>query len=213
LKTKRTLIAVLAAVLIASTYVGAILAPPTGVLRIDPPLPYENESPAEFTIWVQGRTTACDPHVLLVMTDSCYDGLVPPVTVDWPGSSGPTVLDTWINMNTNGDKVPPEASPGYTVASLKDHLETSESIWYAWVPILGESIVPGETYEITVSMESDTPEMLVYILGKSDCGSCVYDMRVPPTIPGFVIPEVPIGTVLSILTMLGTAGLFRFKRE
>ena len=213
MNNKKILIAILAFTLIASTYISAILAPPTGVLRIDPPLPYENDSPADFTIWVQGQTTACNPIILLVMTDSCYQGLSGDVTVDW--GDGPVVLSPWINENTNGDKIPVFASSGagYTVASLKDHLETSESIWYAWAPILGdEDIDPGETFEITVSMTSDTPEMLVYIMGESDCDSGVYDMAVPPTIPGFVVPEIPIGTALSVLTMLGAAALYR-KRD
>ena len=105
------------------------------------------------------------------------------------------------------------AGAGYTVASLKDHLETSESIWYAWAHILGENIVPGEIYEITVTMASSSPEMLVYIMGKSDCESRIYDMAVPPTIPGFVVPEIPIGTVLSVITMLGAAGLSKLRRD
>ena len=55
--------------------------------------------------------------------------------------------------------------------------------------------------------------MLVYVMGKSDCGSDTYDMRVPPTIPGFVVPEIPIGTVLSVLTMLGVAGLSKLRQK
>ena len=215
MNNKKTLIAILALTLIVSSYVVAISAG-TGSLRISPPLPYENESPADFTIWVQGKDTACNPIILLVMTDSCYDGLSGPVTVAWEDGT-PGVVTGWTNENTNSVKVPPFASngAGYTVASLKDHLETSESIWYAYIyamDIGGENIDPGETFKITVSMTSDTPEMLVYIMGESECGSGVYDMAVPPTIPGFVIPEVPIGTVLSVITMLGAAALYR-KRD
>ena len=211
---KKTLIALLTIITIFSTYVGLVMAG-TGSIRIHPALPYMNESPTGFTIWVQGTTTAFDPIILLVMTDSSYQGLTPPVTVTW-GSSGSATLGPWTDMSTNGAKIPDFASNGaaYTVASLKDHLETSEKIWYAWAPILDGDIVPGEEpYKITVHMDSTKPEMLVYIMGKSDSESAEYDMAIPPTIPGFVIPEVPLGTVLSLVTMLGTAGLYKLKRK
>ena len=214
MQKKKTLIAILMLTLIASTYASITLAQPTGVIRIDPPLPYMTESPADFTIWVQGQTTACNPIILLVMTDSCYQGLSGPVTVEWEGG-GPIAIGPWTESTTE-DKIPDFASEGaaYTVASLKSHLETSGSIWYAWAPILGgEDIDPGETFEITVTMMSDDPNMLVYIMGESDCGSGVYDMAVPPTIPGFVVPEVPIGTLLSIFTMLGSASLYKLRRD
>ena len=48
--------------------------------------------------------------------------------------------------------------------------------------------------------------MLVYILGKSSDSESLgelYDMRVPPTIPGFVVPEIPLGTISAIATMMG----------
>jgi len=210
---KKILLALLTAVTIFSTYIGAVLAG-TGSIRIEPPLPYMSESPAEFTVSVQPPDTACDPIILLVMTDSCYQGLNDIVKVTW-GVSREAGLCGWQEKSVNGEKIPDFASNGakYTVASLKDHLQTTESIWYASVAILDGDIVPGETYQITVHLDSDHPEMLVYIMGKSDCDSSVYDMTVPPTIPGFVVPEIPVGTVISLLTMIGSAVLYKFKHK
>jgi hypothetical protein len=206
---KSLTLSVLALTLVLSAYISIAFAG-TGSLRIDPPLPYMNESPAEFTVWVQGQDTAYNPIILLVMTESCYNGLSGDPEVEWTGGS--ITLSTWNMETTNGVKVPPMASNGaaYTVASLKDHLDTSEPIYWSYAAILGGPIVPGETYELTVHLESSELRMLVYVLGESNEGS-VYDMSVPPTIPGFVVPEVPLGTVLTLATMLGIAGVYRLR--
>jgi hypothetical protein len=203
----------LMAILLVSSFIVSVFAG-TGSLRIDPPLPYMNESPAEFDIWVQGVDTAYEPIILLVMTDSCMDGLSEDPMVKWNDGADSVTLDSWTEETTNGVKVPPGASNGaaYTVASLKDHLDTSESIHWATALILDGPIVPGETYKITVYMESDDPRMLVYVLGKSE-GSSKYDMSVPPTIPGFVVPEVPIGTILALVTMVGAAAIYKYKKD
>ena len=212
MRFKTKLIMNLMAILLVSSFIVSVFAG-TGSLRIDPPLPYMNESPAEFDIWVQGVDTAYEPIILLVMTDSCMDGLSEDPMVKWNDGAGSVTLDSWTEETTNGVKVPPGASNGaaYTVASLQDHLDTSESIHWATAPILDGPIVPGETYKITVYMDSDDPKMLVYVLGKSE-GSEVYDMSVPPTIPGFIVPEVPIGTILALVTMVGTAAIFKYKK-
>ena len=188
----------------------------TGSIRIDPPLPTMTKSPATFTIWVQGTESAYHPHVFLVMTKACYDGLSGDVTVSWVGGSGgPVTVTGWKEETSNGVKVPTSSSPGagYTVASLKDHLGTSGNIYWVIAPILDNNpLVPGETYEISVSMGSTNPEMLVYVIGKSS-GSEVFDMVVPPTIPGFVVPEIPLGTIASLLSMAGSAVLFKLKKK
>ena len=207
----KSLIVLLTLTLIFSTYVAAVWAG-TGGIRIDPPLPYMNGSPADFTVEVKGKDDACNPIVFLVMTEACYNSLHADVIVSWDG--GFITLNDWKMENTDGDKVPPGTSSGagYTVASLKDHLDTSDPIYWDTAPIIGSALEAGEEYEITVGLASDSPKMLVYVLGQSDCGGD-YDMRVPPTIPGFVIPEVPLGTLLSALTMLGAAGLYRLKEK
>ena len=214
MNTRRSLtIGVLALTLVLSASISFVFAG-TGSLRIDPPLPYMNESPAEFTVWVQGKDTAYNPIILLVMTESSYNGLSADPEVEWSGGS--VVLATpWTMETSNGVKVPPAASNGaaYTVASLKSHLETSEPIYWAIAAILDGPIVPDETYELTVHMESSAPRMLVYVLGASEEGSGEHDLRGPPTIPGFVVPEVPLGTLLTLATMLGTVGVYKLRNR
>jgi hypothetical protein len=182
----------------------------TGNIRIEPPLPIATESPAHFKVNVTGKDNANDPHVFLVITESCY--LTSPVAnVSWDG--GFIVLSSWNMNNTNSAKLPPGASngAGYTVASLKSHLNTPEPIYWSMASILGGSpIVPGEIYDLRVELDSDDPEMLVYVMGKS--GSGEFDMRVPPTIPGFVIPEIPLGSLSALLTMAASAVYYLRKK-
>ena len=179
----------------------------TGSIRIDPTLPMGVDSPADFDIWSQDGKDVNDPHVFLVMTEACYDGLMGNVEVAWDGGSVTIVGTDWTKETTNGKKVPPDTTPGagYTVASLKDHLDTTGAIYWAFKPILEGPL--GATKEtITVSMESSSPKMLVYILGKSGAETSIsdkFDIRVPPTIPGFVVPELPIGAASALLTMIG----------
>ena len=195
-----------AVIIITVVYAG------TGGIRIDPPLPTGTESPATFDIWVQGKDDANDPHVLLVITQSCYEGLseVEDVVVSWDGgaeSISITKASDWTMDTVNSVKVPSgtTSGAGYTVASLKDHLETDGPIYYAFAPILGESLGEDKV-SITVTCPSNDPKMLVYILGKSsdsESSGELYDLRVPPTIPGFVVPEIPLGTISAIATMMG----------
>ena len=176
----------------------------TGSIRIDPPLPYGSDSPAVFEVWTQGGVDANDPHIFLVMTEACYDGLVAPVVVEWDGGSVTLPKGTdWTKETSNGVKVPPGTAPGagYTVASLKDHLNTSGAIYWAMAD-LWEGPLNGTKQTLTITLESGSPEMLVYILGKSGSDES-FSIRVPPTIPGFVVPELPIGAIGSIVTMLG----------
>ena len=183
----------------------------TGGIRIDPPLPYGSGSPATFEVWAQNGDDAIDPHIFLVMTESCYDGLSGPVIVEWLGGSVSLPKGTdWTKETSNGVKVPPGTSPGagYTVASLKDHLNTSGAIYWAFADLWDGTL--GSTKQIlNITLGSDSPEMLVYVLGKSGSDTA-FDVRVPPTIPGFVVPEIPLGALSTIATMLGA--LYTKKR-
>lgn len=179
----------------------------TGSLRIDPPLPEGSGSPATFAVWVQPPKDANDPHIFLVITESCYSSLTGDVEVKWDGSITPIAETDWNGPeNDNSDKLPPGTTngAGYTVASLKDHLNTDGPIYWYFVGILnGEAIEVGDFYEITVDLPSAAPEMLVYILGKSKNPTGPFDMRVPPTIPGFMVPELPLGTITGLVSMIG----------
>ncbi|MHA2169708.1 MAG: hypothetical protein ACXAB7_07420 [Candidatus Kariarchaeaceae archaeon] len=182
----------------------------TGSIRIDPPLPDMTASPAVFEIWAQSGT-AYDPHVFLVITESCKIGLTGDTIVSWTGASSPLTIEEgdWIGPETNnGDKIPTPTTPGagYTVASLKDHLDTTEALYWIFEPIL-EDPLTSEKETITISLHSSNPEMLVYILGKHEEEATEYDDRVPPTIPGFVVPEIPLGTLMGLASMFAALAL------
>jgi len=187
-----------------------------GILRIDPPLPTMLDSPADFRIYVQQKdVTVYSPHIFLVMTEACRNGLKGPVTVAWSylSLSGTITINTaeWTKPTTK--KIPPSAFADYTVSSLKDHLGTSSDIYYAFKPFSGlSSIAYGNDLMIIVTLPSSSPRMLVYALGKStnpsvlspSLDSDVFDVFIPPTIAGFVVPEpmtiaavaVPIATLI-----------------
>lgn len=195
----------------------------TGLIRIDPAIPRVVSSPAEFTIWVQNGETAYDPHIFLVMTQTSYDSFSGNVRVSWVDGVVAGYVDLWKEvdwtMASGSDKLPPGTTPGagYTIASLKSHLsETTEDIWWAFAPIL-ENPLDGTNKTITITFPATSPHMIVYILGRStengDLYDTEYDMKVPPTIPGgFLIPEVPYGTIATLITMLGAFYVFYAKR-
>ena len=71
--------------------------------------------------------------------------------------------------------------------------------------------------EVTVTLDSSAPRMLVYMQGSSKDESIStadhYDLKVPPTIPGFVVPEVAVGTVMAVASMFTALGLFAYKKR
>ena len=194
----------------------------TGTIRIDPALPVMSGTTANFEIWVQpGGDPTAEPHIFLVMTESSYTDLTGPVTVEWTGDG---IADLIIpkaifgsNMETiNGKKVPPSTTPGagYTVASLKDHLGTTGPIYWAFASILDSADLTTSHVTITVKLPSDSPRMLVYILGKTSNPhpSNLFNNKVPPTIPGLVVPETPWGTITALVSTLAALALFTVKR-
>ncbi len=183
----------------------------TGSIRIDPPLPDMSASPADFDIWAQSGV-ANDPHIFLVITQACFEELTGDTTVSWNEGLSFITIDEfdWNGPESNnGDKLPPGASngAGYTVASLQDHIDTDDPIYWVFRSILDGAQLTSLHEEITVALSSDDPEMLVYILGKSP-ESEVYDMGVPPTIPGFVVPEIPFGTIMGLASMIAALAIY-----
>lgn len=53
--------------------------------------------------------------------------------------------------------------------------------------------------------------MLVYAIGKSNPNSNVFDVRVPPSIPGFVIPD--LAPMLLATASFSAFGLYGIKRR
>jgi len=201
--------------LFALSIVTIVMGEPTGGLRIDPPLPEPSGTTAEFSISViPSAVPTHHPHILLVITDSCHT-TIGPVSVAWAGGS--ITITSWHSETVPSVKVPYAINPGdpiattgagYTVASLMDHLETTAPIWWACESILDDNDIGEGGATITVSFTSSHPKMLVYIMGStSESNQVVLDTRVPPTIPGFMIPELPLGTITAVALMLGALTL------
>ena len=222
-KTKIAMLFLLATIL----SVPIVNAGGTGTIRIDPVWPVMLGSPATFTIWVEGSGDPThNPHVLLVMSKGCYDGLTGNVVVSWSWPSSGQVSFTKANfgahaVSDNSAKVPDSGTtPGacYTVASLKDHLSyglsvpisASETIYWVMGSFLGGADLTGTHRSFTVTFTSTDPRMLVYAIGKTEAGT-LFDNKVPPTQPGFIVPE--LGTVLLVLASFSALALYALKRR
>jgi hypothetical protein len=172
-----------------------------GLIRISPHGSYYGEpvmltSPATFNVYIQSGPDATDPHIFLVMTEACYNGLTDDVEVNWTKNDVITIT-AWNKETDNSVKVPPGTTNGvgYTVASLKDHLGTTEPIYWAFAAFLDGPITETPV-PFTVTLPSTDARMLVYALGRSS--DSLFDNRVPPTQPGFVVPElIPILLMLA----------------
>lgn len=209
---KRTMLLSLLIFLIASA--APVLATGgTGQIRIQPALPIMLTSPATFNISVTSGVSY-DPQILLVMTDACHQSLIGNVVVQWSNGTVSFAPGDFTSDNTNGDKVPPSGTSNgatYTVASLKSHLGTSDAIWWAYKPFLSGAILTTTPEKFTITFSSTNPKMLVYALGKSSSTATDFDMKVPNTIPGFVIPE--LATLLLALGSFGALALYTVKRK
>jgi hypothetical protein len=186
-----------------------------GTIRIEPhgsyyPDPIMLSSPATFNISVQrSADPTTDPHILLVMTNSCYYGLTGTVNVTWTGGYNDALVFAEVNT---GEYVPPTGTvPGvrYQVSGLKDHLNTSDSVWWAYGPFLAGNITQTKQ-EFTVTLPSTDARMLVYAIGKTG-ETELFNNRVPPTMAGFVVPE--LGPVLLALASFSAFALFTIRRR
>lgn len=181
-----------------------------GSLRIEPNLPIMLKSPAEFNISATNRRTVYDPHILLVMTDASYKGLKGSVTVEWNGGS---ISFSKADFTEVSGTVPPSgAHEGvyYRVECLKSQIGYEGPLWYAYGPFLSRP-VDNTKQEFTVTLPSTSPRMLVYAIGKSNPNSNVFDVRVPPSIPGFVIPD--LAPMLLATASFSAFGLYGIKRR
>lgn len=191
----------------------------TGSIRLDPrssyyPLPVMLSSPATFNVTVQDAQVAFDPHILLVMTNASYQGLSGNVVVNWTG--GQIIIAPVDFIQPADNKIPPEATNGaaYTVASLREHIGVNgtadNSIWYTFKPILnGPLSHSGDLFTVTIT--STETRMLVYVLGKSSATKTEFDMKVPNTDPGLVVPE-PMPVLITIGSF-AALGLYAIKRK
>ena len=213
----RYLILALSLFMVSALLVGTpVLAGGQGQIRIephafDPPDPVTVESPATFEITVVEHT-AYNPQLLLVTTGACLDGLGGGeiiVSWDWMGPYyTPVGLPAGAFTDIDKGWVPPDdAGFGkiYQAKSLRSHLGVEdEFIYYAYVdmPVDDDEIAEGDSYEVTITVPSTSPRVLVYAFGICS--------KVPPTRPGFIIPEFAIGTIAALGSMV--AALFLRKR-
>ena len=194
----------------------------TGTIRIGPDIwPIMLESPADFEIWVQGAgNPTSEPNILLAMTEDCWEGLTGKIVVSWTGGSVDFMKADFAAVQVNGEKVPSSGTTNgacYTVAALKDHLSyglsvpisKEETIYCAMKPFLSGDIVK-DAQTFTATLPSTHPRMLVYALGKTE-GSDIFDNKVPPTNPGFIVPE--LGPMLLLLAPLSAFALYTVKRR
>ena len=210
---KKLLLPMIVMTLLVITAIPVFAGNFTGGLRISPALPLMVASPATFETWLQPPPAppATDQSIVLVMTKACYDGLSPVgVLVTWTGGSTSFPKSVFTPANTG--YVPSsgaEEGGRYTVASLQDHLGVphSEMVYYAYGLFLANPIT--QTHQtFTVTLSSTHTRMLVYAIGKSD-GSTLFNQKVPPTIPGFVVPE--LGPVLLSLASFSALALYWVK--
>lgn len=218
IKLKKLTVISLGVMLIAlAIAIGPVLA---ATIRVEPHgsyfgLPIMLSSPATFNVTVVGGADnpTTDPHIFLVMTETSYNSLIGNVVVNWTGGSPTMVTMTpWTKESDNSVKVPPgsDSGTGYTVALLRDHLNTTEPIYWAFEPFLGGMNITEIPIEFTVTLPATEPRMAVYALGKTG-DSELFNNRSPPTQPGFVIPE--LGTVLLAASSFAAFALFALRRK
>jgi hypothetical protein len=127
------------------------------------------------------------------MTNASYQGLSGPVVVMWPGGSISFPIASWTSVDS-GYILPSGTTRGarYQVPTLKEHIGVNgtedDTLWYAYGPFLPGPITTTPQ-EFNVTLPSTEPRTLVYALGKSQC-SFLFNMKVPPTKPGFVVPDL-----------------------
>jgi len=161
---------------------------------------------------VYGNPTL-DPHVLLVMTETCYNNLTGNVVVNWTenGTPNSTTITTW-KMETFPSAIVPPYSSGefYTVITLQEQLMTREPIYWAFEDFLGSMNITGTKIPFTITLPSTNPRMSVYVLGKTVC-SLTFDNKSPPNQPGLVVPEsaTTMASLMSLVALISCAATRR----
>jgi hypothetical protein len=175
-------------------------------------------SPATFTVnitnsQVYGNPTL-DPHILLVMTETCYKGLTGNVVVNWTedGTPNSTKITTWNVDSFPSTHVPPISSGEfYTVYDLQKQLLTEGPIYWTFEDFLGNMNITGTMIPFTVTLPSTSPRMMVYVMGKTVCSS-TFDNKSPLNQPGIVVPEIAIAMALGI-SLIASIGHTAMKRK
>ena len=188
----------------------------SSIIVITPQWPLTQNTPATLNIsTTPASDPTYDPHILLVMTVACYNGLTN-VEVAWTGGS---VTFAKSDFSLLEGSPPPEipadsvSENHYTRSLLADKLGLpgETSVYWAMKPFLGGSALHTTPQQFTVTLHSTNPKMLVYALGKASESDTKLNRWVPPTNPGFVVPE--LGTILLAMGSFGALALFSLKRK
>ena len=209
---KKYLMLLMVIVLISIPGVMAQAASP----RISPMWTVMVESSYTFDVWAQ-NADVYDTQVLLVITQECLDGMADGNVITVNGNPI-TKAAFEANEVTSGD-VPPTATQPYQASSLKDHIDynlavplgQADKIYWALSDVVFDPLTTTE--ELTVELDSSAPRMLVYLMGNTVDDSGSLDTRTPPTNPGFMVPEVTIGSIMAVAAMFTALGLYTYKRK
>lgn len=197
-----------------------------GGLRISPAWPVMVESPYTFTVWAQSASS-WDVHVLLVVTEECWDGMpdAPSVAVDITNVDGVDVQFVKTDFEPIIGKYVPAVPPAtsgsrYQVSSLKDHLgeglatalTKTDTIYWSNKSITQFDPLTTDPKQLSITLDSSAPRMLIYLMGSS-ANDGTLDMRVPPTPAGFMIPEIALGSVMAMASMFTALGLYIYKKK
>jgi len=186
--------------------------------RISPQWPVMVESPYTFDVWAQ-TGDVYNVQVLLVVTQECYDGMPNSGDVVTVDGSGVTKA-AFTGVTLNSADVPPTAGAPYQAAALKDHLDynlavplgASDTIYWALSDVVFNPLTATHE-DLDVTLDSTEPRMLVYLMGNTQEDSGLLDTRTPPTNPGFVVPEVAIGSIMAVAAMFAALGLYAYKKK
>lgn len=205
----------LAILVLSSISIQSVLAADAPIV-ITPPWPIKQNTPATFQINVTKPTYK--PHILLVMTEACYNGLA---NVKITFASGSIQL-TQANFSKLEGNPPPKIPSAnisdvqYVRSSLADHLGLPGASPVYWAMANITNLVTGgvlttKPEDFTVTLNSAAPRMLVYAIGKASATDAKFNRWVPPTNAGFVVPE--LGPILLALASFCAFALYSFKTK
>lgn len=212
----KIILATLLLVSLSLISIPTVLAPaPTGNIIITPPWPVESNSPATLQISVvPPADPTYDPHVLLAITPTCYNGLTD-IEVAWEGGSTTFLKADFTLLEGEGVEAPSSgiSEKRYTRSALASHLGLpgSSPVYYAMGPFLDGEPIHSTPRNFTVTAHSTHPKVTVYALGKGSLTDELFSRWVPPTNPALVVPEVA-PTLLAISSFCALA-LFAVKRK
>ena len=188
--------------------------------RISPYWTVMVESPYTFDVWAQ-NADVYDLQVLLVITQECWAGMPahPTTAVTVDGATGDILTkDDFIDVKS-GD-VPPSANNPYQAAALKDHLDygladpldSDDKIYWALSEVVFDPLTATHQ-DLDVTLDSTEPRMTIYLIGNTQDNSGLLDTRTPPTNPGFMVPEIAIGSIMAVASMFTALGLYAYKKK